>query len=59
MSQISFTKGPKVTKKDLGKYLSAFPQKQHPGKEIDAKASRSQVNFLLDGRLEMEAAELF
>jgi len=50
MSQISFTKGPKVTKKDLGKYLSAFPQKQHPGKEIDAKASRSQVNFLMDGR---------
>ena len=49
MSQISFTKGPKVTKKDLGKYLGAFPQKQIPGKEAP-KANRSQVNFLMDGR---------
>ena len=33
MTQISAIKAPKVNKKDLSKYLSAFPQKHIPGKE--------------------------
>ena len=61
MTQISAIKAPKVNKKDLSKYLSAFPQKHIPGKEQiqDPKANRSQVNFLMDGKQEMEAQELF
>ena len=60
MKEISSYKMAKVTKKDLREYLSAFPQKGMAGKEAtgDIKVSKRDVNFLLNGKQDMEATEL-
>lgn len=71
MIEISQHKVPKVTKADMKKYLSAFPQKNAAAnanlteKQLaaqlaeDAKIKKQEVNFLLNGQAEMEAADLF
>lgn len=46
---------PKVNKKDLREYLSAFPAK---GGDRD-KVKKSDLNFLLNGKVEMDAKELY
>ena len=59
MKEISSYKTAKVTKKDLREYLSAFPQKGMAGKDAsDVKVSKRDVNFLLNGKQDMEATEL-
>ena len=59
MKEISAYKTAKVTKKDLREYLSAFPQKGMAGKDAsDVKVSKRDVNFLLNGKQDMEATEL-
>ena len=59
MQQISANGANKVTKRDLREYLSAFPQKQSASKDIDQKVKKSEVNFLMNGKQEMEATELY
>lgn len=55
MKEISQFKAPKVTRKELRQYLEAFPQ------PADAKPDnkKQDVNFLMNGRAELEAAELY
>ena len=55
MKEISQFKAPKVTRKELRQYLEAFPQ------PTDAKPDnkKQDVNFLMNGRAELEAAELY
>ena len=60
MSEISEFKAHKVTKKDLRNYLGAFPQKTAPGKEPgETKVKKSDINFLMNGKIELEAEDLF
>ena len=60
MKEISAYKTAKVNRKDLREYLSAFPQKGQAGKEgQEVKVKKSDVNFLLNGKAEMEATELY
>ena len=60
MSQISPYKATKITRKELREYLSAFPQKQIPGKDpAEQKVKKSDINFLMSGKQEMEAEELY
>ena len=68
MSEISVFKAAKVTRKELRAYLEAFPQptvteqpvgKNAPPKEDPEKAMKNQVNFLMNGKPELEAAELY
>ena len=60
MKEISAYKTAKVNRKDLREYLSAFPQKGMAGKDgAEVKVKKSDVNFLLNGKQEMEATELY
>ena len=69
MKEISVFKAHKVTKKDLRNYLDAFPQpnipepvvqgKNAPPKEDPEKARKQEVNFLMNGKNELEAQELY
>ena len=60
MAQISLAKIPKIHRKDLMKYLNSFPQKNTAGKDAaaEAKSIRGQVNFLMEGKQELDATEL-
>ena len=68
MREISVFKANKVTKKELRAYLDAFPQpnvpeapqgKNAPPKEDPEKARKNEVNFLMNGKNELEAGELY
>ena len=68
MRDISVFKAAKVTKKELRAYLDAFPQpivpdqpvgKNAPPKEDPEKARKNEVNFLMNGKNELEAQELY
>lgn len=68
MREISVFKGTKVNRKELKAYLDAFPQptipevpqgKNAPPKEDPEKEQKKQVNFLMNGRNELEAQELY
>ena len=55
MREISQFKAAKITRKELRGYLDAFPQPA----EAKPDTKKSDVNFLMNGRAELEAAELF
>ena len=57
MKGISLNDMPKVNKKDLKEYLSAFPYKGM-GPDGEVKIKKSDLNFLLNGKHEMDAKEL-
>ena len=57
MNGISHSTSEKITKKDLREYLSAFPVKGQHGNS-ETKVKKSDVNFLLNGKQEMNAQEL-
>ena len=73
MKEISQFKAHKVTKKELRQYLDAFPQpaqqeevqpvgrrrKDEPPKEDPEKARKNDVNFLMNGKNELEVQELY
>lgn len=68
MREISVFKAAKVNRKELRAYLDAFPQptpvdvpvgKNAPPKEDPEKARKAEVNFLMNGKNELEAQELF
>ena len=70
MKEISAFKAHKVNKKELRQYLDAFPQpnipepvvqtgKNAPIKEDPEKARKQEVNFLMNGKNELEAQELY
>ena len=68
MRELSPFKAAKITRKELREYLNAFPQphvetkpegKNSPTREDPEKARRNEVNFLMNGKNELEAAELF
>ena len=64
MREISVFKAAKVNRKELRAYLDAFPQptpveapvgKNAPPKEDPEKARKAEVNFLMNGKNELEA----
>ena len=55
MKEISPFKVPKITRRDLKEYLSAFPQ----GADAKQDNKKSDVNFLMNGKSELSAAELY
>ena len=60
MREVSEFNAVKVTRKDLMQYLSAFPQKAVPGaNQNDPKPKKTEVQFLMNGKPELEASELF
>ena len=58
MKGISINDVAKVNKKDLKEYLSAFPYKG-VDKDGEVKIKKSDLNFLLNGKYEMDAKELY
>ncbi len=68
MRELSPFKAAKITRKELREYLNAFPQptvetkpegKNSPTREDPEKARKNEVNFLMNGKNELEAAELY
>ena len=60
MREVSEFNAIKVTKKDLREYLNAFPQKVVPGiNQNDPKPKKNEVSFLMNGKQELEAQELY
>lgn len=60
MNGISGSTAEKVNKRDLREYLSAFPVKGQAGKDpSEVKVKKSDVNFLMNGKQEMTATELY
>ena len=68
MRELSPFKAAKITRKELRAYLDAFPQpipetkpegKNSPTREDPEKARKNEVNFLMNGKHELEAAELY
>ena len=59
MQQVSANGVCKLNKKDLREYLSAFPQRQATGKNDEQKVKKSEINFLMNGKNEIEATELY
>ena len=57
MKGISINDMAKVNKKDLKEYLSAFPSKGMD-KDGEVKIKKSDLNFLLNGKYEIDAKEL-
>ena len=55
MKEISPFKVPKINRRDLKEYLSAFPQ----GADAKQDNKKSDVNFLMNGKSELSAAELY
>ena len=55
MTEISPVKAAKIKRSELREYLNAFPQ----AADAKADARKSDVNFLMNGRSELEAHELF
>jgi hypothetical protein len=58
MKGISLNDMAKVNKKDLKEYLSAFPYKGMD-KDGEVKIKKSDLNFLLNGKYEMSAQDLY
>ena len=68
MRELSPFKATKISRKELRAYLDAFPQpvnenkpegKNSPPREDPEKIKKNEVNFLMNGKNELEAAELY